>query len=78
MNIVKVLLFLIDGYKTYSTVILAIVSGLGMILTKNYDSGVCEICQTMLVVCGGASVVGLRHAVAKVPTGVISAASRQD
>jgi hypothetical protein len=65
MNIVKVLLELINGYKTYSTVILAMVSGLGMILTKHYDTGICEICQAVLVVCGGASVVGLRHAVAK-------------
>jgi len=76
MNVVNVLLSLVNGYKTYSTVILAIVSGLGMILAKNYDGGIAEICQALLLVFGGASVVGLRHAVSKVPTSVIDAASR--
>ncbi|MGO9471066.1 MAG: hypothetical protein ACLQIB_41595 [Isosphaeraceae bacterium] len=76
MNIVNVLLSLINGYKTYSTVILAVASGLGMILAKNYGGGIAEICQALLLVFGGASLVGLRHAVAKVPTGVIDAASR--
>jgi hypothetical protein len=78
MNFVNALLSMINGYKTYSTVILAIVSGLGMILAKNYDGGIMQIFQTLLLVFGGASVVGLRHAVAKVPTGVIDAASRHE
>jgi hypothetical protein len=78
MNAVNVLLSLINGYKTYSTVILAIVSGLGMILAKNYDGGIATICQALLLVFGAASVVGLRHAVAKIPKGVIDAASRPD
>jgi len=78
MNVVKTLLFLIDGYKTYSVVILAVVSGMGMILSKHYDGGISEICQALLVVCGGASVVGLRHAVATIPAGVIDAASRHE
>jgi hypothetical protein len=76
MNVVNVLLALINGYKTYSTAFLAIAAGLGMILAKNYDGGITQICQALLLVFGGASVVGLRHAVAKVPTGVIDAASR--
>ena len=76
MNAANVLLTLINGYKTYSTAILAIVAGLGMILAKNYGGGISEICQALLLVFGGASMVGLRHAVAKVPSGVIDAASR--
>jgi hypothetical protein len=68
MNSISVLLGLINGYKTYSSVILAVVSGLGMILTKNYSGGVSEIFQALTVVFGGASVVGLRHAVSKVST----------
>jgi hypothetical protein len=76
MNVTNTLLSLINGYKTYSTVILAVVSGMGMILSKNYDGGIATICQALLLVFGGASIVGLRHAVAKVPHGVIDAASR--
>jgi multidrug transporter EmrE-like cation transporter len=78
MNVVNVLLSLINGYKTYAAVILAIVSGLGLILVKNHDGGIVQICQALLLVFAGASVVGLRHAVAKVPIGVIDAASRRD
>jgi hypothetical protein len=78
MNFVNVLLSLINGYKTYSTVIVAVAAGLGMILAKNYDGGITQILQALLLVFGGASVAGLRHAVAKVPTGVIDAASCRD
>ena len=46
--------------------ILAVVSGLGMILTKNYSGGVAEIFQALTLVFGGASVASLRHAVSKV------------
>ena len=53
MNVVNGLLSLINGYKTYSTVILAVVSGLGMILAKNYDGGITQICQALLLVFGG-------------------------
>jgi hypothetical protein len=68
MNWIAVLLGLINGYKTYSSVILAVVSGLGMILTKNYGGGVSEILQALALVFGGASVVGLRSAVAQAST----------
>ncbi len=36
MNFASFLLVLINGYKTYATAILAVVSGIGMILSKNY------------------------------------------
>ena len=65
MNPTALLLDMINGYKTYSSVILTIVSGLGMILTKNYVGGVSEIFQALTLIFGGASIVGLRHAVAK-------------
>jgi hypothetical protein len=65
LKLVPILLTLISGYKTYASVILAVVSGLGMILSKNYGGGVAEICQALTLVFGGASVVGLRHAVSK-------------
>jgi hypothetical protein len=66
MKLVPLLLSLVNGYKTYASVILAVVSGVGMILTKNYGGGVAEIFQALTLVFGGASVVGLRHAVSKV------------
>jgi len=49
-----------------------------MILTKNYSGGVTEIFQALTLVFGGASVVGLRHAVSKVPTGVLEAAGKHE
>lgn len=65
-NAIAILLNLISGYKTYASVILAVVSGLGMILSKNYAGGLSQIFQSLLLVFGGASVVNMRHAVAKV------------
>ena len=70
MNATKVLLELVNGYKTYSAAILTIVAGIGAILSKNYSAGVADLMQAMTLIFGGAAVVGLRHAVAKVPTEV--------
>jgi hypothetical protein len=72
MKIAAILLNLINGYKTYSSVILAVVSGLGMILAKNYSQGISQILQASTLIFSGTSVVGLRHAVAKVPTSLDS------
>jgi len=65
MKIAALLLVLINGYKTYSSAILAVVSGLGMILSKNYQGGFSDIFQALTLIFGGTTVVGLRHAVAK-------------
>jgi hypothetical protein len=65
LKLIPILLALVNGYKTYASVILAVVSGLGMILSKNYGGGVAEIFQALTLLFGGASVVGLRHAVSK-------------
>lgn len=65
MRLVSFLLDLINGYKTYASVILAIVSGLGMILTKNYAEGIPEIFQALTLLFGGTSIASLRHAVSK-------------
>ena len=78
MNFSTILLDLINGYKTYSAAILTIVTGLGAILSKNYSQGVADIMQALTLIFGGAAVVGLRHAVAKVPTHVLEAAGRHD
>jgi FtsH-binding integral membrane protein len=55
----------VNGYKTYFSVFLAVASGIVMILTKYYQGGIAEIFQVITLVFGGASIVGLRHAVAK-------------
>lgn len=65
MNFATFLLVLINGYKTYSSAILAVASGLGMILTKNYEGGISQVFQALTLIFGGTTVVGLRHAVAK-------------
>ena len=65
MTIILVILNLINGYKTYAAVILAIVSGLGMILSKNYSEGLSQIFQALLILFGGASVAAFRHGVSK-------------
>ena len=66
MNPISLALNLINGYKTYSSVTLAVASGVGMIASKNYSEGLSQIFQGLTVVFSGASVVGVRHAVAKV------------
>jgi hypothetical protein len=64
MNIPAVLHYFFITYKSYSSVILAVVSGLGMILSKKYAAGFSDVCQAIMVVFWGASVAELRHAVA--------------
>jgi hypothetical protein len=65
MSVVSFLINLINGYKTYASVILTIVSGLGMILTKDYSGGIQEIFQALTLAFGGSSIASLRHAVSK-------------
>ena len=78
MNLTTILLDLVNGYKTYSAAILTIVTGVGAILSKHYSEGVTDILQALTLIFGASAVVGLRHSVAKVPTGVLEAARRSD
>jgi len=64
-SIAAIILAGINGYKTYASVILAVATGIGLILSKQYDPGVVDILQALLVVFSGASVASLRHAVEK-------------
>jgi hypothetical protein len=66
MNVISIVLKLINGYKTYASAILAIVSGLGLILAKNYGQGLTQIFQALLLLFGGATALSLRHAISKV------------
>ena len=70
------LLKLVNGYKTYSSAILAVVSGLGLVLAQNYSGGVTQIFQALLLLFGGASVVGMRHAIAKLDAKVQAQGAR--
>ena len=63
-NVTIVLLGAINGYKTYASVILAIVTGLGLIVSKDYGPGTTDTLQALLVLFSGASIASLRHAVA--------------
>ena len=55
MRAVSFLLNWVNGYKTYASVILAIVSGLGMILTKNYAEDVTQVFQALTLFSGAAA-----------------------
>jgi hypothetical protein len=70
MKTPALLLAALNFYKTHSSVILAIASGLAMILTKNYGGGISEIFQALALIFGGASVVGLGQAVAQLSASV--------
>ena len=61
MNLLSIVISLINGYKTYASVILTIVSGLGMILSKQYSDGISQVFQVLVILFGGASVASLRH-----------------
>lgn len=65
MSVIALIVQLVKDYKTYSPVLLAIGSGLGMILTKGLGGGIPELFQILSVVFGGASLVGLRTALAR-------------
>ena len=65
MTFDTILLALFEGRKTVLPVILAVLSGLGMILTKTLGWGISEIFQALALVFSGASVVGLKLAMAE-------------
>jgi hypothetical protein len=78
LNAIVMLMELTNGYKTYSAAILMVVTGVGAILSKNYSEGTKEILQALTLIFGATAVVGMRHAVEKVPVEVLVAAGRHD
>ena len=66
MSTAWLVLELVRGRKTYAAAAVAIVSGLGMILSKNSSEGLSQIFEGLLVIAGGAGMASLRHAVAQV------------
>lgn len=65
MSTLALIIKLARNYKTYAALIAAVSSGVGMILSKNYDQGLQQIFEALLVVFSGASVAGLHAAVVK-------------
>lgn len=65
METIKLIITLARNYKKYAPVIAAVSSGIAMILAKNYDEGLRQIFEALLVVFTGASVVGLHAEVAR-------------
>ncbi len=68
MSFVAILLALLEACKTILPVILAVLSGLLMILTKTLGWGISETFQALAFVFGGASVVGLKGVMAELST----------
>jgi hypothetical protein len=65
MNTISDLAKLAELAKKYGPTLAAVASGIGMILSKNYDQGINTIFQALTVLFGGASMASLQHAVAK-------------
>jgi len=74
MNVTTILMDLINGYKTYAAAILMVSSGVGAILAKDQNQNVADFLQALALVFGGIIAIGLRHAIAKVPREVLTAA----
>jgi hypothetical protein len=74
MSTTSVLLQVISGYKTYAAAILMVVAGVGSILAKHYNTDVADHLQSLAVIYAGVAIVSLRHAIAKVPMGVLDEA----
>jgi hypothetical protein len=56
---------LVDGSKTYISVAMTIISGVGLIATKSYSEGLSLIMQASAFLFGGAAIASLRSAIAK-------------
>jgi hypothetical protein len=66
MQIISFLLSTLDGYKTYLFATLAVLCGLIRLISNDHCGEVSETFEALMLVFGGVSIVGLRHAVAKV------------
>ena len=75
MSLSSIYTTLAADYTKYAPAIGLIATGVALITAKNYGPGVQSVLQGLGLIFGGAMVVGLHHAIAKVPTGVLDAAS---
>jgi hypothetical protein len=65
MNSISILVRLMNGYRTYSAAILAVLSGFAAIMCEKRGSELRAVLQTLAWILTGAAIFGLRHAVAK-------------
>lgn len=65
MNPITGFLSLINGYKTYTSVVVSVCFAFAMIQTEKLGHGLSDLCQACALLFAGATAVGLRHAVAK-------------
>jgi uncharacterized protein (DUF697 family) len=66
MKLATLVLEIVDGHKTYAATALAVVAGLGVVLTgRDADPSARELLQALTLVSGGAAVAGLRHAISQ-------------
>jgi hypothetical protein len=65
MSTLATLVKLVAFVKRYGPTIAAVASGIGMIVSKDYDQGLSTIFQALTVLFGGASVASLQHAAAR-------------
>lgn len=63
MSVTTILVALFGAVKACLPVILAVASGLGMILTKGMSWGISEVFQGLTMVFSGVSLVGIKNAV---------------
>lgn len=63
MNFAAILLMLLGEAKALSPVVLAVLSGLGMILTKGLGWGISEIFQALTFIFSGAGAVLIKQSV---------------
>lgn len=69
MQTIKLILKLIDGYKTYASSLAAVCAALALIFGGDYLAGVPALMaalQALLAVAAGTAVMSLRQAVAKI------------
>lgn len=65
MSTLSAVVQILKAAKKYAPVIAAVASGVGMILSKNYDEGLSTIFQALTLVFSGATAASLQSAVAR-------------
>lgn len=78
MNLTTIVSTLVADYTKYAPAIGLIATGVALITAKNYGPGVQAVVQGIALIVAGATAVSLHYSIAKVPAGVLDAASRHD
>lgn len=65
MNLTAIMLLILGQVRAFSPVVLAVLSGLGMILTKGLGWGISEIFQALSIVFSGISAFVIKKSMAE-------------